>query len=51
MEAALIGMIPEGLYLLTTVALAASTMRLARRFIAQHEKYRILSTCRCVMCR
>ena len=29
--AALIGMIPEGLYLLTSVALAVSMMRLARR--------------------
>lgn len=28
--AAIIGMIPEGLYLLTTIALALSTMRLAK---------------------
>ena len=31
MEAALIGMIPEGLYLLTTIALALAAMRLARQ--------------------
>lgn len=31
MEAAVIGMIPEGLYLLTTVALAVSTLRLAKK--------------------
>lgn len=29
MVAAVLGMIPEGLYLLTTVALALSTMRLS----------------------
>ena len=35
--AALIGMIPEGLYLLTSVALAVSVMRLARRRTLVHE--------------
>ena len=35
--AALIGMIPEGLYLLTSVALAVSVMRLARRKTLVHE--------------
>jgi cation-transporting ATPase E len=37
MVAALIGMIPEGLYLLTTIALALSTMRLAKRNILLHD--------------
>lgn len=37
MVAAIIGMIPEGLYLLTTIALALSTMRLARRHIILHD--------------
>ncbi len=35
--AALIGMIPEGLYLLTSVALAVSVMRLAQRQTLVHE--------------
>lgn len=35
--AAIIGMIPEGLYLLTTVALALSTMKLARKKILLHD--------------
>jgi len=35
--AALIGMIPEGLYLLTSVALAVSVMRLAKRQTLVHE--------------
>lgn len=35
--AALIGMIPEGLYLLTSVALAVSVMRLAKRKTLVHE--------------
>lgn len=35
--AALIGMIPEGLYLLTSVALAVSVMRLAQRDTLVHE--------------
>ena len=35
--AALIGMIPEGLYLLTSVALAVSVMRLAQRETLVHE--------------
>lgn len=35
--AALIGMIPEGLYLLATVALALSAMRLASRHILLHD--------------
>ncbi|WP_057879846.1 HAD-IC family P-type ATPase [Companilactobacillus kimchiensis] len=37
MEAALIGMIPEGLYLLTTVALALSAMRLAKKEVLLHS--------------
>ncbi len=37
MVAAIIGMIPEGLYLLTTVALALSTIRLARRQVLLHD--------------
>lgn len=37
MEAALIGMIPEGLYLLTTLALALSAMRLARCEVMLHD--------------
>lgn len=35
--AAIIGMIPEGLYLLTSVALAASTIRLARENTLVHD--------------
>ena len=46
MEAALIGMIPEGLYLLTTVALAASTMRLAKRGVLLHNMKSIESLAR-----
>ncbi|VDG25472.1 cation-translocating P-type ATPase [Lactiplantibacillus mudanjiangensis] len=37
MEAAVIGMIPEGLYLLTTVALALSATRLAKRQVLLHS--------------
>lgn len=37
MEAALIGMIPEGLYLLTTLALALAAMRLARKQVMLHD--------------
>jgi cation-transporting ATPase E len=37
MVAALIGMIPEGLYLLTTITLALSTMRLAKRHVLLHD--------------
>ncbi|EQM53410.1 cation-transporting ATPase [Lactiplantibacillus plantarum EGD-AQ4] len=37
MEAALIGMIPEGLYLLATVALALSAMRLAKKQVLLHS--------------
>ncbi|MBF8808290.1 MAG: cation-translocating P-type ATPase [Enterococcus lacertideformus] len=37
MEAALIGMIPEGLYLLTTIALAMSATRLARQRVLLHD--------------
>ena len=37
MVAAVLGMIPEGLYLLTTVALALSTMRLAKRKVLLHD--------------
>lgn len=35
--AAIIGMIPEGLYLLTTIALALSTMNLAKRKVLLHD--------------
>ncbi len=35
--AALVGMIPEGLYLLTSIALAASSMRLARKRVLLHD--------------
>ena len=35
--AAIIGMIPEGLYLLTTVALSLSTMKLARKKVLLHD--------------
>ena len=34
-------MIPEGLYLLTTVALALSTMKLARKKVLLHDMKRI----------
>lgn len=37
MEAAVIGMIPEGLYLLTTVALALSAARLAKKEVMLHD--------------
>lgn len=37
MEAAVIGMIPEGLYLLTTLALALSAVRLARNQVMLHD--------------
>lgn len=37
MVAALLGMIPEGLYLLTSVALAISAMRLAHKKVIVHE--------------
>ncbi len=37
MIAAVIGMIPEGLYLLTTMALALSTIRLASRKVLLHD--------------
>lgn len=37
MVAAVIGMIPEGLYLLTTVAMAASTIRLSRSKVVIHD--------------
>lgn len=37
MVAALIGMIPEGLYLLTTIALALGTIRLAKRQVLLHD--------------
>lgn len=37
MEAALIGMIPEGLYLLTTIALALAAMRLAKKEVMLHD--------------
>lgn len=35
--AAIIGMIPEGLYLLTTIALALSTMKLAKKKVLLHD--------------
>ncbi|WP_308556643.1 cation-translocating P-type ATPase [uncultured Lactobacillus sp.] len=37
MEAAIIGMIPEGLYLLTTIALALAAVRLARKQVMLHD--------------
>lgn len=37
MEAAIIGMIPEGLYLLTTIALAMAATRLARKEVMLHN--------------
>ena len=37
MVAAVLGMIPEGLYLLTTVALALSTIRLAKKQVLLHD--------------
>ena len=37
MVAAAIGMIPEGLYFLTSIALAVSTMRLAQRRVMLHD--------------
>lgn len=37
MVAAIIGMIPEGLYLLTTIALALSTIRLVRKKVLLHD--------------
>ena len=37
MVAAVIGMIPEGLYLLATIALAVSTMRLASKKVLLHD--------------
>ena len=41
MVAAVIGMIPEGLYLLVTVALATSAVRLARRKVLLHNMHSI----------
>ncbi len=37
MVAAVIGMIPEGLYLLTTIALVVSTLRLAKQKVLLHD--------------
>lgn len=37
MEAAIIGMIPEGLYLLTTIALALAATRLAQKQVMLHD--------------
>lgn len=37
MEAAVVGMIPEGLYLLASVALVVSVMRLAKKRVLVHE--------------
>ena len=46
MVSALIGMIPEGLYLLTTVALALSVMRLAEKKVLLHDMKSIESLAR-----
>ncbi len=46
MVSALLGMIPEGLYLLTTVALAISSMRLAQNKILLHDMKSIESLAR-----
>lgn len=46
MVSALLGMIPEGLYLLTTVALAVSAMKLAQRKILLHDMKSIESLAR-----
>lgn len=46
MVSALLGMIPEGLYLLTTVALALSSMRLAQNEILLHDMKSIESLAR-----
>lgn len=46
MVSALLGMIPEGLYLLTTVALALSLMRLAQNKILLHDMKSIESLAR-----
>ena len=47
--AALIGMIPEGLYLLTSVALAVSVMRLAQRktLVSKYAKIWALTSSDC----
>lgn len=51
MVAALIGMIPEGLYLLATVALAVSAMRLAKSKVLLHDMKSIETLARVdVMC-
>ena len=51
--AAIIGMIPEGLYLLASVALAVSVMRLAtpEGAGAQYEMHRDTGACRRAVCR
>ena len=46
MVAAVIGMIPEGLYLLVTVALALSAMRLAKQWVLLHDMRSIESLAR-----
>lgn len=46
MVSALIGMIPEGLYLLTTVAMALSAMRLAEKKVLLHDMKSIESLAR-----
>ena len=50
--AAVIGMIPEGLYLLASVALAVSVMRLAMQKVLVHNMKCIETTgaCRCALC-
>ena len=49
--AAVIGMIPEGLYLLASVALAVSVMRLATQGArTQYEVHRDTGACRCALC-
>ena len=51
MVSALLGMIPEGLYLLTTVALALSSMKLAQKKILLHDMKSIESLARAdVLC-
>ena len=46
MVAAVLGMIPEGLYMTASIAMVISAMRLARRACAEHEMYRNSCACR-----
>ena len=50
MVAAVIGMIPEGLYLLTTVALAVSSIRLAMNKVLLHDMKSIETLARVNVC-